>query len=98
MPDPGDVGHDGHPFPTGQMLDSEFEVFPFGAEIDSGELRTQFVVKPQLGISLQRLVYCRYHHLQVVLSRHFALGQNSHYIVGKAFDNLDHGAVSSRSN
>src|SRR5271156_4376244 len=74
------------------MLDSDFEVFPLGAEVDSGEFRTQFIVKSHLAISLQRLVYCRYHHLEVVLSRHFALRQNSNYIVGKAFDNLDHGA------
>src|SRR5580658_8045833 len=73
------------------MLDSDFEVFPFSAEIDSEEFRTQFIVESHLAISLQRLVYCRYHHLEVVLSRHFALRQNSHYVVGKAVDNLDHG-------
>src|SRR5208282_2218350 len=75
------------------MLKSDFEVLPTGAEIDSGELRTQIIVKPQLGISFQRLFYCRYHHPKVVLSCDFALGQNSHYIVGKAFDNLDHSSA-----
>src|SRR5271156_1632773 len=86
------------------MLDSDFEVFPLGAEVDSREFRTQFIVKAHLVISLQRLVYCRYHYLQVVLSGHFALRQNSNYIVGKAFDILDHGlspaaiVVSARGN
>src|SRR6516164_2067369 len=72
------------------MLDSEFEVFPLGAEIDSGEVRTQLVVKTHLGVLLQRLVNCGYQHLEVVLSRHFALGKNPDDIAGKAFDNLDH--------
>src|SRR5271154_1459595 len=76
------------------MLDSDFEVFPLGAEIDSAEFRTKLIVKSHLAISLQRLVYCRYHHFQVVLSRYFALCQNSHYVVGKVFDNLDHDPAS----
>src|SRR5580658_2741573 len=74
------------------MLDSDLEVFPLGAEVDSAEFQTQFIVKSHLAIPLQRLVYCRYYHLEVIVSRHFALRQNSHYILGKAFDILDHGA------
>ena len=65
------------------MLDSDLEVFSLGAEIDPGELRTEFVIEPQLGISFQRLLDGRYHNLKVVFSRHPSLGDDSDHIAGK---------------
>lgn len=53
MLDPSDIGHDGRPFPARKMLHSDFEVLPLDPEIDPSELRTEFTIEPQLGISFQ---------------------------------------------
>ena len=49
--DPFDIRDNRRPLPSGEVLNSDFEIFPRGARIDSRKLRAQFIVQRNLSCS-----------------------------------------------
>src|SRR5262249_35073667 len=86
VPQPADIGDDGHPFPLRKRFQTDPEILPSGTRKATADL----IIEPDLLVPLKRGLHQRLQDLVAVLVGDPPLSEDPHDIVREPLDNLDH--------